>query len=64
MTMGITVNLSLTPEDLNLILVALSHLPYRQVHELIERIQKDAGPQLLAAVQHEQATVSQEAQLS
>jgi hypothetical protein len=64
MTMDITVNLSLTPDDLNLILVALSHLPYRQVHELIERIQKDAGQQLQAAAQHEQATVRQEAQLS
>ena len=58
--MGITVQLSLTLDDLNLILVALSHLPYRQVHELIERIQKDAGPQLLTAAQHEQETVRQE----
>jgi hypothetical protein len=58
--MGITVKLSLTPDDLNLILVALSHLPYRQVHELIERIQKEAGPQLLAAAHGEQETIRQE----
>lgn len=43
------VNLEVTPEDLNLILVSLSHLPYRQVCELIERIQNESGPQLLAA---------------
>jgi hypothetical protein len=61
--MDITVNVSLTPEDLNLVLVALSHLPYRQVYELIERIQKEAGPQLLAAAQHEQESVRQETPL-
>ncbi|ETX04009.1 MAG: hypothetical protein ETSY2_31280 [Candidatus Entotheonella gemina] len=43
------VKLNLTPEDLNLVLVALSHLPYRQVYELIERIRNESGSQLLAA---------------
>lgn len=45
-----TVSLHLSPEDLNLVLVALGGLPYVQVHELIGRIQTEAGPQLLAAV--------------
>jgi hypothetical protein len=44
-----TVELQLAPEDLNLVLVALGRLPYVQVHELIGRIQAQAGPQLLAA---------------
>ena len=44
-----TIRLSLTPEDLNLVLVGLGQLPYLQVHELIGRIQTEAGPQLLDA---------------
>ena len=47
--MATTINLSLSPNDLNLVLVALGQLPYIQVHELIGRIQTEAGPQLLAA---------------
>ncbi len=47
--MEVRVELRLTPEDLNLVLVALGQLPYVQVHELIGRIQAEAGPQLVAA---------------
>ena len=49
--MATTVRLSLSPEELNLVLVALGKLPYVQVHELIGRIQTEAGPQLLAAME-------------
>lgn len=44
-----TVRLTLAPEQLHLVLVALGRLPYEQVHELIATIQTEAGPQLLAA---------------
>ncbi len=47
--MTATVELSFSPDELNLILVGLGQLPYLQVHELIGRIQAEAGPQLLAA---------------
>ena len=47
------IDLSLTPGDLNVILMALGQLPYVQVHELIGRIQAEAGPQLLAASEAE-----------
>ncbi len=47
------IDLSLTPGDLNVILMALGQLPYVQVHELIARIQAEAGPQLVAASQAE-----------
>lgn len=52
--MATTVRLSLSPEELNLVLVALGKLPYIQVHELIGRIQTEAGPQLLAAMRAEE----------
>ncbi len=48
--MATTVRLGFSPEELNLVLVALAKLPYAQVHELIAAIQTEAGPQLLAAV--------------
>ncbi len=44
-----TVRQTLSPDELNVVLVALSRLPYFQVHELIARIQTEVGPQLLAA---------------
>lgn len=50
------VQLSLSPADLNLVLVALGQLPYVEVHQLIGHIQTEAGPQLLAAVQPEGGT--------
>lgn len=40
--------ISLKPEELNVILNALVHLPYMQVHEIIEKLKREAGPQLLA----------------
>lgn len=43
------IELSLTPEELQLILLALGQMPYVRVHELIGRIQSQVGPQLLAA---------------
>ena len=52
--MATTVKLGLSPEELNLVLVALAKLPYAQVHELIARIQTEAGPQLLAAMKKEE----------
>ena len=58
--MATNVKLTLNPEDLNLILVSLSHLPYRQVHELIDRIQREAGPQLLAAARETEQSQGQE----
>jgi hypothetical protein len=45
----VRVELHLTPKDLDLVLVALGQLPYVQVHDLIGRIQAEAGPQLVAA---------------
>lgn len=47
--MNAKVELHFSPQELNLVLVALGRLPYTQVHELIGRIQAAAGPQLLAA---------------
>jgi len=43
------IELSLDAAELNLVLIALGQLPYVQVHELIARIQAQAGPQLVAA---------------
>lgn len=43
------VDFRLSVEELNLVLVALSQLPYAQVHELIARLQADIAPQLVAA---------------
>jgi hypothetical protein len=54
--MATTVRLTLSPEELNLVLVALGKLPYVQVHELIGRIQTEAGPQLLAAMRDGERT--------
>ena len=54
------VRLELSPEELNLVLVAIARLPYVQVHELIARIQAEAGPQLLAAMQRGGAGRAQE----
>jgi hypothetical protein len=47
--MPVRIELGLSPEDLKLILLALGQLPYAQVHELIGRIEREAGPQLVAA---------------
>jgi hypothetical protein len=58
--MAALIKLSLTPDDLNLVLVALSQLPYRQVHELIERVQDEAGPQLLAFTRKDAHTAPQD----
>jgi hypothetical protein len=49
MTGNKILNLNLSPEELNLILLALGQLPYNQVSELIHHIQCEAGPQLVAA---------------
>lgn len=49
--MATTVSLTLSPGELHLVLVALGQLPYVQVHELIGKIQTEAGPQLLTAAQ-------------
>lgn len=49
--MKTAVSLTVGCDDLQLILLALGQLPYVQVHELIERVQREAGPQLMAAVQ-------------
>jgi hypothetical protein len=59
--MATTINLSLSPGDLNLVLVALGQLPYVQVHELIGRIQTEAGPQLLAAAREDRGEPAAEA---
>jgi hypothetical protein len=40
------INLSLKIEDVNLVLTALGNLPFIQVHELINKIQSQATPQL------------------
>ncbi len=45
----ITIDLKVTPEQLNLALIALAQLPYSQVVELINTIESQAGPQLLDA---------------
>lgn len=58
--MATRVRLELSPEELNLVLVALAKLPYVQVHELIARIQTEAGPQLLAAMQQAEADRARE----
>ncbi|MEK6749780.1 MAG: hypothetical protein AABY83_11315 [Pseudomonadota bacterium] len=47
--MNAIIKLNLNADQLNTVLLALSQLPYHQVHELIEHIQSEAGPQLLAA---------------
>lgn len=47
--MNTIIKLNLNPDQLNIVLVALSNLPYHQVHELIEQIQNEVGPQLLEA---------------
>ena len=39
-------NLELSIEETNLILKAVSQLPYYQVHELISKIQQQTYPQL------------------
>lgn len=49
--MKTAVSLTVGCEDLELILLALAQFPYVRVHELIERIQREAGPQLVASVQ-------------
>jgi len=49
MTVNKIIKLNLSPEELNLILLALGQLPYNQVSELIHQIQGEAGPQLVAA---------------
>jgi hypothetical protein len=43
------INLALKIEDINLVLSALSNLPFIQVHELIGKIQVQAAAQLTAA---------------
>ncbi len=55
------VRLSLSAEELNLVLMALARLPYAQVHELIGRIQTEAGPQLLVARRGEEGGGDREA---
>ncbi len=62
--MKTTIKLNFSPDQLNTILPALSQLRYRQVHELIERIQNRAGTQLLAAVQQQKESVRHEMPLS
>ena len=49
MTVNKIIKLNLSPEELNLILLALGQLPYNQVSELIHQIQGEVGPQLVAA---------------
>lgn len=58
--MATKVRLSLEPDELNLVLNALARLPYVRVHELIGRIQTEAGPQLLAAVRGAEPRAQQE----
>ncbi len=58
--MSKSIKLELSVEEINLILNALSNLPYIQVHALIQNVQQQAGPQLVgqnrtAADQQEQA---------
>ena len=43
------VSLSLSAEELRMILQALGQFPYNQVSELIHHIQEEAGPQLVEA---------------
>ena len=43
------VELTVSLEELNLILVSLGQMPYAQVHELIARLQTEVGPQLVSA---------------
>jgi hypothetical protein len=59
--MATTINLSLSPSDLNLVLIGLGQLPYVKVHELIGRIQTEAGPQLLAAAREGRGEPAEEA---
>jgi hypothetical protein len=49
MTANKFITLNLSANELNLILVTLGQLPYNQVNELINHIQAEAGPQLVAA---------------
>lgn len=59
MTENKFLKLSLSPEELNMILLALGQLPYNQVSELIHHIQSEAGPQLVAAKKAAEAKLQQ-----
>lgn len=52
------IKLNFTTEQLNTILIALAQLPYHQVNELIDTIQKESSPQLMDARERQnQSTV-------
>ncbi len=52
------IKLNFSAEQLNTILVALAQLPYHQVNELINMIQKESSPQLMdAKARQNQSTV-------
>jgi len=42
-----TITLKLSVDETNAILQSLGNMPYIQVHQLIQKIQQQAGPQLL-----------------
>ena len=59
MTGNKILKLNLSPDELNLILLALGQLPYNQVSELIHHIQNEAGPQLVAAKKAAESRIKQ-----
>ena len=52
------INLKLTVDEANVMLQALGNLPYLQVHQLIEKIQSQAGQQLNGTEQQKVAATS------
>lgn len=54
-----SIALELSEEELNLILSAIGNLPYIQVHQLIHKIQQQAGPQLIEHYQNGKEIISQ-----